>query len=526
MIGVQTFNPATTAITPLATGALANAAVGAIDSYVMAEGAKHTADVQNSRLLCCSAVGPAAPSGAEDVKLQDEFLKSNRPHILMVTNHGLHDWEGRPGLTDTGGQNSYVRQLSNALVNLGYRVTTYNRGGFPDPKTGEMRTGSLYKDANQRIVYLEGGGSEFIRKEDLTREILAEEAQYAKKLIEDEGIPIDLIISHYWDAAVLTQILKDDMGLDAKHVWVPHSIGTLKRDNFKGKPAEIVDPLRFPERIAYEKGVLPHIDAVASTSNDITKHLTENYGRKPELFLPPCIDTDSIYPIGDRSKLAAIYDFLATTDPKTGGKVKGKPTVLEMSRTDGTKRKDIVLRAFAEALKDNPDAMLLLRLSKSSGLYDELVELTESLGIRDSVVFVGMVPDELMAELYNIATVYISPSEMEGFGMSVQEAAASQRPTISSDLIPFAVDYLAKDGTDEMIQTDEGRIKIRWGTGGAIIPAGKTEGFGHALKALLDDLRLRESMAKAAYEITIPYFTWPNVTRKLLEQVGLTPPNA
>jgi len=112
---------------------------------------------------------------------------------------------------------------------------------------------------------------------------------------------------------------------------------------------------------------------------------------------------------------------------------------------------------------------------------------------------------------------------MEGFGMSVQEAAASGRPTVSSSLIPFAVEYLAKDGTDETIQTGDGPLKIRWGTGGAIIPAGKTEGFGHALNALLDDTKLRDSMAKAAYEITIPYFTWPNVTRKLLEQVGLTP---
>jgi D-inositol-3-phosphate glycosyltransferase len=455
------------------------------------------------------------------------FLQSKRPHILMVTNHGIHDWEGRPGLTDTGGQNHYVRQLSDTLVDLGYRVTTFNRGGFPDPTTGEMRTGALYKDSNQRIVYLEGGGNEFIRKEDLTREILAEEAGFAERLMKEERLPVDLIVSHYWDAAVLVQILKDNMKLQAKHVWVPHSIGTLKQENFKGKPADIVEPLRFPERIAYEKGVLPHVDAVASTSGDISKHLKENYGRDPELFLPPCINTAAIHPIDNASKIGGIYDFLAETDPKTGAKVKGRPAILEMSRTDRTKRKDIVLRAFAQALKKNPDAMLLLRLApKPKDLHDELVSLAESLGIRDNVVFVGMVPDELMVELFNIATVYLSPSEMEGFGMSVQEAAASARPTISSSLIPFAVEYLARDGKDETIQTGEGPLKIRWGTGGAIIPAGRTEGFGYALGTLLDDEGLRKSMAKAAYEITIPYFTWPNVTRKLLEQVGLKPPAA
>jgi len=528
--GVQTFNPATTSITPLACGLTAQAAMGAgaVDSYVMARGAMEKTDLQNSRIFCCAgAAGVAAPRGPEDVKLQEEFLKSSRPHILMVTNHGIHDWEGRPGLTDTGGQNHYVRQLSDTLVEMGYRVTTFNRGGFPDPVTGEMRTGALYKDANQRIVYLEGGGSEFIRKEDLTREILAEEADFAERLMKEERTPVDLIISHYWDAAVLAQILKDNMKLEAKHVWVPHSIGTLKQENFRGKPAEMVEPLRFPERIAYEKGVLPHLDAVASTSSDISKHLRENYGRDPELFLPPCINTNAIYPIHDASMIGGIYGFLAETDPKTGAKVKGRPTVLEMSRTDRTKRKDIVLRAFAHALEKNPDAMLLLRLApKPKDLHDELVALADSLGIRDNVVFVGMVPDELMVELFNIATVYLSPSEMEGFGMSVQEAAASARPTISSDLIPFATEYLAKDGTEEKIETSEGRVSIRWGTGGAIVPAGSAEGFGHALEVLLSDSDRRESMAKAAYEITIPYFTWPGVTRKLLEQVGLRPPKA
>lgn len=458
-------------------------------------------------------------------KMKDEFLGSKRLHILMVTNHGVHTWEVRSGLTDTGGQNQYVRSLSDTLVALGYRVTTYNRGGFPDPVTGEMQTGARYKDPRSRIVYLEGGGNEFIRKEDLTREILTEEAGFAKRLMEDEKIPVDLIISHYWDAAVLVEIMKGMMTLDAKHVWVPHSVGTLKQENFLGKPAEIVDPLRFPERIAYEKGVIPHLDAVASTSGDISRHLRENYGRDPELFLPPCIDTAAIHPIDDASKIKGIYDFLAKTDQKTGGKVKGRPAVLEMSRTDRTKRKDIVLRAFAQILKDTPEAMLLLRLApKPKDLHDELVSLAESLGIRDNVVFVGMVPDELMVELFNIATVYISPSEMEGFGMSVQEAAASRRPTISSSLVPFAVEYLAKDGKDEAIETGEGPVTIRWGEGGAIVPAGKIEGFGHALKTLLNDGERREAMAKAAYEITIPYFTWPNITRKLLEKMGMKPP--
>jgi len=461
--------------------------------------------------------------GAKDY--EKVFLKSDRPHILMVTNHGVHTWEIRSGLTDTGGQNQYVRSLSDALVALGYRVTTYNRGGYPDPLSGEMQTGARYKDEHSRIVYLEGGGTEFIRKEDLTREVLSEEADFATKLMEAEKLPVDLIISHYWDGAIVADIIRERMGLEAKHVWIPHSLGTLKRLNFEGKPAEVVAPLKFDERIAFEKEIIKRVDAIASTSGDISKHSGDNYGHKPELFLPPCINTEAIHPVDDITACEGVFDFLRETDPETGHKAKGRKCVLEMSRTDGTKRKDIVLKAFAEAAKGEPDSLLLLRINPKAGeLYGELTALAESLGIRENVVYVGMVPDELMAQLYSIATIYLSPSEMEGFGMSVQEAAACRKPTISSTLIPFAVEYLAKEGTDETVETAEGKVGLRWGKGGAVVPAGATGGFAYALKRLLADDEMRRQMAKDAYAITIPYFTWENMTRMLLEGMGMQVP--
>lgn len=445
----------------------------------------------------------------------------------MVTNHGIHTWEVRSGLVDTGGQNQYVRSLSDTLVSLGYRVTTYNRGGFADPVTGEMQKGARYKDEHSRIVYLEGGPSGFVRKEDLTPEILEEEAKFAQRLISEEKLPLDLIISHYWDAAVLVNHLKKSAGLKAKHVWVPHSLGALKKDNFKNKPADVVAPLKFDERIAYERDLLKGVDAVASTSGDISAYLKDNYGREPELFLPPCIDTRITYPVDTNTDLSRIHEFLSKTDPKTGSRVKGMATVLEMSRTDRTKRKDIVVKAFAETLKVHPDTMLLLRISpQSKELYSELTSLVDSLGIRSNVVFVGMVPEDLMSELYALSTVYISPSEMEGFGMSVQEAASCKRATISSSLIPFATEYLAKNAATETITTKEGPVSIKWGEGAAVVPAGRTEGFAHALKTLLADRTKRDKMAQSAYDITIPYFTWENMTRRLLTSMDIGVPQA
>lgn len=95
------------------------------------------------------------------------FLASRRKHVLMITNHGIHQWQVTPGLPDTGGQNVFVNQFTEALAKLGFRITIVNRGGYPHPVTGEPQRGFRYQDEHQRILYLEDGVNEFVRKEDM-----------------------------------------------------------------------------------------------------------------------------------------------------------------------------------------------------------------------------------------------------------------------------------------------------------------------------------------------------------------------
>jgi metallophosphoesterase superfamily enzyme len=53
----------------------------------------------------------------------ETFLASEREHILMITNHGIHQWEVVPGLPDTGGQNVFVNQFTDTLAEMHYRIT-------------------------------------------------------------------------------------------------------------------------------------------------------------------------------------------------------------------------------------------------------------------------------------------------------------------------------------------------------------------------------------------------------------------
>jgi len=205
------------------------------------------------------------------------FLSSPRQHVLMITNHGIHQWEIIPGLPDTGGQNVFVNQFTEALAKMGFRITIVNRGGYPHPVTGERRTGLHYKDSHQRILYLEDGSAEFVRKEDMNERIPAL-AESLKRFLCAEGTEVDLIISHYWDGAQVGVLYNQSRREQVKHVWVPHSLGAIKKRNV---PQERWPGLRVDERIAVEKSLLPQLDGIVATSSAIKRALKEDYRYSP-----------------------------------------------------------------------------------------------------------------------------------------------------------------------------------------------------------------------------------------------------
>jgi glycosyltransferase involved in cell wall biosynthesis len=108
---------------------------------------------------------------------------------------------------------------------------------------------------------------------------------------------------------------------------------------------------------------------------------------------------------------------------------------------------------------------------------------------------------------------------MEGFGMSVQEAAATKVPVVASDLIPFVKEYLLGDETIQISYDGMDDVPMLQGGGAFIVRADDVDGFAEALDRLVDDEDLRREMGERAYDITLPYFTWKNMTARFIETV-------
>ena len=160
-----------------------------------------------------------------------------------------------------------------------------------------------------------------------------------------------------------------------------------------------------------------------------------------------------------------------------------------------------------------PDARL--------ALHRELWALIGNLGIASHVAVMGNIW-EWLPDLYAVTDVYCSPSVMEGFGMSAQEAAASGVPVVASHLVPFVTEYLLGDAV-EVCEFEGNSQPVKRGEGAVVVQADDVNGFACALEMLLTNDRLRKELGENAYRITIPRFTWRNTVPAFLDEIDVSP---
>jgi len=110
---------------------------------------------------------------------------------------------------------------------------------------------------------------------------------------------------------------------------------------------------------------------------------------------------------------------------------------------------------------------------------------------------------------------------MEGFGMSAQEAAATEVPVVASSLVPYVEEYLLGHDIEEVYSASGSSVKV--GSGAIVAQADDIRGFALALEILLKDDGLRQKLGEEAYHSTIPYFTWDNMVSRFLKMIAPLP---
>lgn len=172
------------------------------------------------------------------------------------------------------------------------------------------------------------------------------------------------------------------------------------------------------------------------------------------------------------------------------------PYVLNVGGCAAHKNAAALIRALKEVRSlSGTDRLELVIVGRDHGVREQLERLSDSLGIRGAVVFTGYVKDEELRRLYEGASVYVSPSHLEGFGLTVLEAMASGIPVMVSN----------RGSLPEVVRD-----------AALVVDPDRQEDMVDGLHRLVLDSQLRDELVRKARSLAATY-SWQKAMRLTLE---------
>ncbi len=409
--------------------------------------------------------------------------------IMMISTHGFVSGQVELGLPDTGGQVVYVLKLSECLARLGYKVDIFTRRFEDQPAIEQI-------GERIRIVRIPAGGPKLIRKEFMC-DIIPEWVANAQAYIERREHKYAFIDSHYWDAGLAGDELA--RRLKIPHVHTPHSIGSWKRDNMDGDPRALDQEYNFTRRIRDERAIYDDADAIIATTPQQRDILQDGeYEVEPGKItvIPPGFDDSTYFPVSFATRQAIKRDL----------GVDGR-LILALGRVAANKGYDLLLQAMPTVFDRLPDAKLMLAIGSTTPTpgetrqVDELRQMAVDLGIADRVLFRDYVPEELLADTYRAADVFVLSSRYEPFGMTAVEAMACGTPTVIT----------TEGGLWEM---------VAWGTETIYADPLDPPAFGHAIQTVLRYPRVARQLARFGSHRARATFTWNGIAQQVINLIA------
>lgn len=174
------------------------------------------------------------------------------------------------------------------------------------------------------------------------------------------------------------------------------------------------------------------------------------------------------------------------------------PLLITVARLVPHKGQDSAIRALAALRGEFPDLWYVM---VGEGHYEQsLRDLARELGVHDRVIFAGLLSDDDLAEAYATSMLYVGLSRIdqeinvEGFGISFLEAAASGIPSIAGD----------SGGV---------RSAVRDGETGIVVPPTDILSITAAIGSLLRNWPRGVAMGRAARVAVETHYNWDRVAR-------------
>lgn len=231
-----------------------------------------------------------------------------------------------------------------------------------------------------------------------------------------------------------------------------------------------------------ERRVIEAADHVVTGSEFAVRQLREELGVRTDHVSVVPYGVDARFAPGPRRpELLARYGL------------QGKTVVLFLGGLKARKNLLRLLDAWREVVAVRADARLMV--AGDGPQRQALAARAAALGVAETVVFTGYVPEHEKPAHYNLADVFVFPSAMEGFGLAIGEAMSSGLPVVAS----------RRGSIPELLVEGEG---------GFLCDPEQPEAFAACVQALLAEPTLRERFGAANRERVEQRFRWERCARE------------
>jgi len=118
------------------------------------------------------------------------------------------------------------------------------------------------------------------------------------------------------------------------------------------------------------------------------------------------------------------------TETKKTYNIENEPAILYVGRLEQRKGLDFLLQAF-DLLSKRTKCKLIIVGDGDQAPYRKLAA---TLRIKDKTIFTGHLDETKLKHLYTACTVFVLPSLLEGFGLTLLEAMASAKPVVATNV--------------------------------------------------------------------------------------------
>lgn len=193
---------------------------------------------------------------------------------------------------------------------------------------------------------------------------------------------------------------------------------------------------------------------ILTVSENTKKDLIRFFKVKPEKIEVILNGVGEEFVKKDKEKLKYLYDKF--------GIPKDKKILMYVGNLKPHKNLERLLEAYSKT--DNMNETCLLLVGKAFEKYNVLEDKEKQLKIEKNVIHTGIVLNEELVDLYNLADLFIFPSLYEGFGLPILEALSCGTPVICSNTSSMPevggnfVDYFNPYSIDEITKKIEDNL--------------------------------------------------------------------